>query len=74
MQTRTLLLIAITAGLLSGASLFFFCHYSKEKEQEKTLDAHKVPIQWHHICSCAEERKTQEILAYLKKSCNHVVK
>ena len=74
MQKRTFRLIAITAGLLSGASLLFLCHRAKQQAQAEMIAARRGIVRGHHICSHAEECKIREIMADLKESCNNTVK
>ena len=46
MQKRTFRLIAITVGLLSGASLLLLCHRKKEEVQKERLDDHRRFVKW----------------------------
>ena len=52
MQKRTFRLIAITAGLLSGASLLFLCHRAKQQAQAELIAVRRGIVGGHHINKC----------------------
>ena len=47
MQKRTIRVITITMGLLSGATLLFLGHCAKEKIREEMIDDHRGLVKWY---------------------------